>query len=128
MKIFFSYKENGDFDGFYNDEIFKEIPSNTVEITNELWNHMSYGIFKLKIDKLNEITKPLSLEDKENYFEEIQEEENKFLNLDEESAKEIAKLKIENQKKDFMLLQLSKSVNQLKIEINKLGGKNDGIL
>lgn len=122
MKVFFSYKENGDFDGFYNDEIFKEIPKNTVEITYELWNHMSCGIFKLKIDKLNEITKPLALEDKENYFEEIQEEENKFLNLDEEAAKEIAKLKIENQKKDFMLLQISKTVNQLKIEINKLGG------
>lgn len=122
MKIFFSYKENGDFDGFYNDEIFKEIPNNTVEITSELWNHMSIGIFKLKINKLSEITKPLTLEDKENYFEEIQEEENKFLNLDEEAAKEIAKLKIENQKKDFMLLQISKTVSQLKIEINKLGG------
>ena len=124
MKIYFSYTENGEFDGFYNNEIHSEIPNRSVEITEKLWDSMRQGIFKIKIYKLNKINKTLDLEDKETYFEELKEEintnenENYIVSL----TKEIAKNKVAMMQKDSIINVLIRE--QAKNRIEKMKGSN----
>ncbi|WP_338630315.1 hypothetical protein [Clostridium baratii] len=51
MKLYFAYKETGEFDGFYDDEIHSEIPKNSVEITQELQNELIVGLWFINIEK-----------------------------------------------------------------------------
>lgn len=125
LKIFFNYDiATGEFKGFYNDEIHKNIPMNSIEISEELWLDMLLGQYKFNIEYINKINSPIQLKDKNIYFTkiEINNKDEKYYDLNELTIKTIAELKVDNQKKDYIISSLTQEVNKLNIRLNKLGG------
>lgn len=69
--IYYAYKEDGSFDGFYDSNINTNIPVNSIQISEELWQELLKGNFKLK-DMAFGANQSLALTDKNTYFEEVQ--------------------------------------------------------
>lgn len=145
MKIYFAFKSTGEFDGFYDDEMHVEIPTQSVQITEELQDSLLTGLWFIDIDKLNEIENVLDINDKENFFIEHEIEALPFidpqalllkqiasnrLNLMNKDAqinnltKQLAQNKIEGMKKDAIINNLMKQTATNKIEIMKMKGNN----
>lgn len=114
----------GEFKGFYNDEIHKNIPMNSIEISEDLWSDMLLGQYKFNIEYINEINSPVQLKDKNIYFTEIKinNKDEGYYDLNELTIKTLAELKVDNQKKDYIISSLTQEINKLNIRLNKLGG------
>ncbi|WP_338630404.1 hypothetical protein [Clostridium baratii] len=124
MKLYFAYKETGEFDGFYDDEIHSEIPKNSVEITEELQNELLIGLWFINIEKISEIDRILDVEDKEIFFTEHELDIPEYIDTQKVLLKQIVSNKLELIKKDQIINNLIKQIATNKIEIMKMKGGN----
>lgn len=124
MKIYFAYKETGEFDGFYDDNIHYEIPENSVEITEELQNELLIGLWFINIEKINEIDRVLDVEDKDIFFTEHEPDIPEYVDPQKVLLKQISSNKLELMKKDQIINNLMKQTAANKIEIMKMKGVN----
>ena len=125
MKLYFAYKETGEFDGFYDDEIHSEIPENSVEITEELQNELLVGLWFINIEKINEIDRVIDVKDKDRFFTEHEPDIPEYIDIQKVLLKEMAVNKIELAKKDAIIKSLLKQVAENKIEIMKMKGEGE---
>lgn len=124
MKIYFAYKDNGSFDGFYNDEIHKQIPLKRVEITQELQNSLLTGSWSINIEKLNDIKGILDIQDKDTFFIKHEEEALDYIDPQKALLRQIAANKLDLMKKDAIINNLMKQTAANKLEIMKMKGSN----
>ena len=66
---YFAYKDDGNFDGFYDDMIHGFIPKNNIKITEELWGELLKDNYRFKLNLVED--KILNLSNKEEYFEKV---------------------------------------------------------
>ena len=147
MKIYFSYKDNGEFDGFYNDEINKKIPVESVEITQELQNELLTGLWSINIEKLDDIKGVLDIDDKDSFFLKHDIEAVQYINPEQQAllkqlalnkisnmqkdktisdlANQIALNKLDSMQKDMIINNLSKQVANNKLELMELKNKEN---
>lgn len=122
--IYFAYKETGEFDGFYDDEIHSEIPITSVKITQDLQNNLLTGSWFINIEKLNDIKGILDIQDKNTFFTEHEIESLPFVDPQTTLLKQLAQNKIDNMKKDAIINNLIKQTAANKLEIMKMKGSN----
>ncbi|SHK89468.1 hypothetical protein SAMN02745163_04616 [Clostridium cavendishii DSM 21758] len=124
--LYVAYKENGQFDGFYTEDIHGEnIPKQSLKITEDLWAELLKDNYKYKLNLTED--KILNLSDKDTYFEKV---EVKIIaipqlpNAQELLTQQVTNLTIENKKKDLLISSLAKTVAEQNIKISKIGGTN----
>lgn len=115
MKLYFAYKESGEFDGFYDDEIHSKIPVNSVEITQELQNELLIGLWFINIEKIRKIDKILDAKDKDRFFVEHEPDIPEYVDPQKVLLKQIMSNKLELMKKDLIINNLTKQLAQDKI-------------
>lgn len=119
MKIYFAYKENGEFDGFYDDEIHSEIPTSSVEITEELQKDLFTGLWFINIENLNDIQDVLGIKDKDTFFIEHEIESLPYIDPQAMLLKQMATNKLDLMNKDIQINNLTKQLAQNKIDSMK---------
>lgn len=117
--IYFAYKETGEFDGFYDDEIHSEIPTTSIEITETLQSNLLTGLWFINIEKLSEINKPLDLEDKDTFFTEHKIEALPFIDPQKELLKQMATNKLDLMNKNIQINNLTKQLAENKLDSMK---------
>ena len=129
MKIYFSYKDDGEFDGFYNDEIHKQIPVKSVEITQELQDKLLIGSWFIDIEKLNDIKDILDIGDKDNFFVEHTIEALQYIDPEKQSLlRQVASNKLDLMKKDIANNNLMKQVATNKLDLMKKDIINNNLM
>lgn len=119
MKIYFAFKSTGEFDGFYDDEMHVEIPTQSVEITEELQDSLLTGLWFFNIEKINEIEDVLDINDKENFFIEHEIEPLPFIDPQATLLKQMATNKLDLMNKNIQINNLTKQLAQNKIDSMK---------
>ncbi|WP_338627498.1 hypothetical protein QJR52_06120 [Clostridium baratii] len=120
MKIYFAYDEKtGEFNGFYNDEIHEEIPKESVEVTEELQQKLSTGLWFINIEKLNDIQDVLGIKDKDTFFIEHEIESLPYIDPQAMLLKQMATNKLDLMNKDIQINNLTKQLAQNKIDSMK---------
>ncbi len=120
---YFVYKENGEFNGFYDSEIHSEIPKESIKITKELWQELQKDNYKYKLNLSED--RILDIVDKNTYFQKVVVEITNIPvapNPQELLAQQVMGLIIENKKKDLLITNLAKTIADMNIKNNQ-GGK-----
>ena len=111
---YFAYKENGDFNGFYTEDIHLEIPEKSIKLTEYLWKELLKNNYKYKLNMIED--KVLDVADKDIYFDKVEikvYDAPKLPNAQELLAQQVTNLLLENKKKDAAIT---------KIEANEVHG------
>lgn len=124
---YFSYLKNGEFNGFYADNVHDVIPESTIKITEELWQELLKSNYKVK--DINLIDKDY-LYDISNidFFEEIifeNNEEEPYISLEnrvEILENENSELLLDAAIKDSKIEMLENDLADVMMEIAMLGG------
>lgn len=114
--IYFAYKEDGEFNGFYNTDVHEDIPKESIEITEELQKELLTGLWIIDINKIENIEAPLDVKDK-SLFTEKEITVEPFVPFENAVAKQLAQSKIDNMKKDTIINSLARQVALNKINI-----------
>lgn len=115
--MYFAYNENGDFIGFFSEIIHDNIPNQNLRISEQLWNELLQGYYKVKLSQVNNYDNELlDLMDKDKYFIKVEPE---VIEIEDEIdgikvlAKQVGLLTLENKKKDVQIESLMKAVKAL---------------